>query len=119
MILNSVPQLPEELWPGGLLGTGQPVGDTMPLGIAFALMLAPSLLYFLAVFPGPSIILPRLFRLRPWPFIHASWILAVWVVTMIAWANGYTNALIAGIVTGGTVVAFPLACVARPNPQDR
>ena len=34
-----VAQLPEEPWPGGLLGTGQPAGDPMPLGIAFALVI--------------------------------------------------------------------------------
>ena len=110
-----VPQLPEELWPGGLMGTGQPVGDPMPLGIAFALVMVPSLVYFVAVFPVPFLVLPKA---RPWPILHCLWILVIWVGTMIAWANGYTNALIAGIVTGGTMVAFPFASVAA-RPGDR
>lgn len=80
-IPHSASQLPEELWPGGLLGTGQPVGDPMPLGIAFAMVLAPSLLYFLAVFPVPFMVLPKA---RPWHILHCLWILVIGVGTIVA-----------------------------------
>lgn len=71
------------------------------------MVIAPALIYWVAVFPVPFMVLPKT---RPWPLLHGLWILMIEVGTMIAWANGYTNALIAGIVTGGTMVAFPIVC---------